>query len=91
LFQNTVKHANASKVSLLVHFNEGKIIVQYFDDGIGFDPEDAIKMSGMGISNMKSRLKALNGEIEFKRIMPRGMMTSIVLKTKLKTAVHGKT
>jgi len=91
LFQNTVKHANASKVSLLVHFNEGKIIVQYFDDGIGFDPEDAIKMSGMGISNMKSRLKALNGEIEFKRIMPRGMMTSILLKTKLKTAVHGKT
>jgi signal transduction histidine kinase len=91
LFQNTVKHANASKISLLVHFNEGKIIVQYFDDGIGFDPEDAIKMSGMGISNMKSRLKALNGEIEFKRIMPRGMMTSIVLKTKLKTPVHGKT
>jgi signal transduction histidine kinase len=91
LFQNTVKHANASKVSLLVHFNEGRIIIQYFDDGIGFDPEDAIKMSGMGISNMKSRLKALNGEIEFKRIMPRGMMTSIVLKTKLKTAVHGKT
>ncbi len=70
LFQNTVKHANASKVSLLVHFNEGKIIVQYFDDGIGFDPEDAVKMNGMGISNMKSRFKALNGEIEFKRIMP---------------------
>ncbi len=91
LFQNTVKHANASKISLLVHFNEGKIIIQYFDDGIGFDPEDAIKMSGMGISNMKSRLKALNGEIEFKRIMPRGMMTSIVLKIKPKTAVHGKT
>lgn len=91
LFQNTVKHANASKISLLVHSNEGKIIVQYFDDGIGFDPEDAIKMSGMGISNMKSRLKALNGEIEFKRIMPRGMMTSIVLKTKFKLPVHGKT
>jgi signal transduction histidine kinase len=91
LFQNTVKHANATKISLLVHFNEGKIIVQYFDDGIGFDPEDAHKMSGMGISNMKSRLKALNGEIEFRRIMPRGMMTSIVLKTKLKTAIHGKT
>jgi signal transduction histidine kinase len=91
LFQNTVKHANATKVSLLVHFNDGKIIVQYFDDGIGFDPEDAVKMSGMGISNMKSRLKALDGEIEFKRIMPRGMMTSIVLKTKPKTAVHGKT
>ncbi len=90
LFQNTVKHAGASKVSLLVHFHEGKIIIQYFDDGIGFNPEDTVKMNGMGISNMKSRLKALNGEIEFKRIMPRGMMTSVVLKTKVKAAIHGK-
>jgi len=40
---------------------------------------------------MRSRLKALNGEIEFKRIMPKGMMTSIVLKTKAKAIAHGKT
>jgi signal transduction histidine kinase len=91
LFQNTVKHADATKVSLLVHYHESKIIIQYFDDGIGFDPEDTVKMNSMGISNMKSRLKALNGEIEFKRIKPRGMMTSLVLKTKVKLAVHGKT
>jgi hypothetical protein len=32
----------------------------------------------------------LGGEIEFKRIKPRGMMTSIVLKTKMKAASHGK-
>jgi len=38
---------------------------------------------------MHSRLKALNGDIEFKR-MPKGMMTSITLKVKAKTTVHGK-
>ena len=90
LFQNTVKHAVAYNISLLVHFHEGKLIIQYFDDGIGFNPEDTVKMNGMGISNMRSRLKALNGEIEFKRIMPKGMMTSVILKTKAKTTVHGK-
>lgn len=90
LFQNTIKHAGATKVSLLVHFHEGRIILQYFDDGEGFDPEDATKMNGMGISNMRSRLKALGGEIEFKRIKPRGMMTSIILRTKMKAASHGK-
>jgi signal transduction histidine kinase len=90
LFQNTIKHAGATMVSLLVHFNEGKIVIQYFDDGIGFDPHDTTKMNGMGISNMRSRLKALNGEIEFKRILPKGMMTSIQLKTKVKSAIHGK-
>jgi signal transduction histidine kinase len=90
LFQNTVKHAVAYNISLLVHFHEGKLIIQYFDDGIGFNPEDTVKMNGMGISNMRSRLKALNGEFEFKRIMPKGMMTSVILKTKAKTTVHGK-
>jgi len=90
LFQNTVKHALATNVSLLMHFEENRLIVQYFDDGIGFDPADSGKMNGMGISNMHSRLKPLDGEIEFKKIHPKGMMTSIKLKTKLKSAPHGK-
>ena len=91
LFQNTVKHASAGKVSLLVHFHEGRLVVQYFDDGVGFDPGDGTSVNGMGLSNMRSRLKPLNGDIEFKRIMPKGMMTSIMLKLKAKTAAHGKT
>jgi len=90
LFQNTIKHASASNVALLIHNHEYRIIIQYFDDGVGFDPHDTSQLSGMGISNMHSRLKALNGEIEFKRIMPKGMMTSIVIKTKAKTPLHGK-
>jgi signal transduction histidine kinase len=91
LFQNTVKHASAANVSLLIHNHENKLIIQYFDDGIGFNPKDAVQTSGMGISNIHSRLLALNGDIEFKRIMPKGMMTSIVIKTKTKSVLHGKT
>lgn len=90
LFQNTIKHASAENVSLLIHHHENRIIIQYFDDGVGFEPDNAGNLSGMGISNMHSRLKALNGEIEFKRILPKGMMTSIVLKNKTKTIAHGK-
>jgi signal transduction histidine kinase len=90
LIQNTVKHAMASNVSLLIHYEDNNMVIQYFDDGVGFDPGDSGKMNGMGISNMYSRLKALNGGIEFKRIMPKGMMTSITLKTKQAGTVHGK-
>jgi signal transduction histidine kinase len=90
LFQNTIKHSSAANVSLLMHHHENRLIIQYFDDGVGFDPGDSGKMNGMGISNMHSRLKALNGDIEFKRIMPKGMMTSITLKTKPKSVPHGK-
>jgi signal transduction histidine kinase len=90
LFQNTIKHASATNVSLLMHLHEGRLIIQYFDDGVGFEPNDSENLEGMGISNMHSRLKTIHGEIEFKRIMPKGMMTSIVIKTKSKTVVHGK-
>jgi signal transduction histidine kinase len=91
LFQNTIKHASAGNVSLLIHNHENRLVIQYFDDGVGFDPDDAGQLSGMGLSNMNSRIKALNGEIEYKRIMPKGMMTSIVIRTKTKTVSHGKT
>jgi signal transduction histidine kinase len=90
LFQNTIKHGDANNISLLIHYHENKLVIQYFDDGIGFDVEDTGKMTGMGISNMRSRLKALSGEIDFRRIMPKGMMTNITLKIKPKSIVHGK-
>lgn len=82
LFQNTIKHADAANISLMIHFHDNRLIIQYLDDGKGFDPEsDSIK-SGMGLSNMRSRLKAMQGDIELKNIMPKGMMTSITLKIK---------
>lgn len=90
LFQNTIKHALASNVSLLIHHQEGKMVIQYFDDGVGFDHDESGNLNGMGISNMHSRIKALEGEIGFKRILPKGMMTTITLKTKVKNNTHGK-
>lgn len=90
LFQNTIKHALASNVSLLIHHHEGNMVLQYFDDGVGFNPDESANLNGMGISNMNSRIKALDGEIGFKRIMPKGMMTTITLRTKAKSSTHGK-
>ena len=90
LFNNTFKHAKAEKVSLLIHYSDNRLVVQYFDDGVGFDIENMLNKTGMGISNMQSRLKTINGSIEFKRIKPQGMMTNIVLKTTPNISNHGK-
>jgi len=90
LFNNTFKHARAEKVSLLIHYADNRLVAQYFDDGIGFDPENLLNKTGMGISNMQSRLKTIKGNIEFKRIKPQGMMTNITLKTNVKNTNDGK-
>ncbi|MBN1414012.1 MAG: sensor histidine kinase [Bacteroidales bacterium] len=90
LFNNTFKHARAEKVSLLIHYSDNRLVAQYFDDGIGFDADSLVNETGMGISNMRSRLKTINGTIEFKRIKPQGMMTNILLKTIPNANNHGK-
>jgi signal transduction histidine kinase len=88
LFQNTVKHAEAANISLLMYYQDGKLVAQYFDDGIGFDLPETESPNGMGMSNIQSRVKAMNGVIEHRRIRPKGMMTSITIRTKAKISSH---
>jgi len=90
LFNNTFKHARAEKASLLIHYADNRLVAQYFDDGIGFDTENIPDKTGMGIFNMRSRLKTINGSIAFRRIKPQVMMTNIVLQATPKTVTYGK-
>jgi len=90
LFNNTLKHARAEKASLLIHYADNRLVAQYFDNGVGFETENLPDKTSMGIFNMKSRLKTINGSIAFKRIKPQGMMTNIVLQVTPKTVTYGK-
>jgi signal transduction histidine kinase len=85
-----LKHARAQKASLLIHYADNRLVAQYFDDGVGFETEKLPDKTGMGIFNMISRLKTINGSIAFKRIKPQGMMTNIVLQSTPKTITYGK-
>jgi signal transduction histidine kinase len=90
LFNNTFKHARAKKASLLIHYADNRLVAQYFDDGIGFDAENLPDKTSMGIFNMQSRLKTINGSIAFRRIKPQGMMTNIVLQAIPNPVAYGK-
>ncbi|MDB9954580.1 ATP-binding protein [Flavobacteriaceae bacterium] len=57
--QNIVKHAQAKNVSLFFKVDEQKLAVEIKDDGVGFD--NRLKRRGIGVKNMKSRIKKLNG------------------------------
>jgi PAS domain S-box-containing protein len=61
--QNAVKHSGAKRfeVSLKVAGNEIRLSVQ--DSGVGFDPEEAIRGRGLGLTSMKERLKLVEGEL----------------------------
>lgn len=59
LFNNTVRHANANSVVLKVYENDSnQLILDYYDDGKGCD----VRHGGMGLENIRSRVKSLGGE-----------------------------
>lgn len=78
LFSNTLKYASASKVEISLFHYEEKLELYYSDDGIGFDLKNS-KMKGMGLSNISSRVKSLDGEIEMHSKPKNGFFMKITI------------
>ena len=55
---NTIKHANASKILLSVQKGSDKVSMEISDDGIGFDPKTAHQEGRLGLVSMKERAQS---------------------------------
>lgn len=58
---NVLKYAQAKQVTIVLNEDDGEARVSITDDGVGFDP--AAKATGIGLSNMRSRLKLFDGDL----------------------------
>lgn len=61
LLNNIIKHANASEITIQLIKSSDNINLTVEDDGRGFDPEEARKKKGLGLSNIDLRVKKLSG------------------------------
>lgn len=59
LINNTIKHASASVVKIFIHLQKDSVTCYYEDNGIGFNTEE--EREGMGLLNIQSRIKSING------------------------------
>lgn len=71
LTNNILKHSNASFIHLTQHNNEDEMIIRLHHDGRGLTQEDFDKLNksnvGLGLKNIKSRLKVIHGDILFEQ------------------------
>jgi signal transduction histidine kinase len=63
LITNTLKHAEAKNIQLNISKHINTLTIQFHDDGQGFNPDKTLTNvnSGMGFSNITSRIKSING------------------------------
>ncbi len=76
LVNNSLKHAACSTIHLALTRTEGRIQLEYDDDGRGFRP-DVMMDYGMGLSNISSRINSLGGTFDLRSAPDAGMQASI--------------
>jgi signal transduction histidine kinase len=59
---NTFKHAKASRVSLQLQCEDGRLEMHIRDNGVGFDPSQAFP-GHLGLRSMRERITRLNGNL----------------------------
>lgn len=83
LLNNTLKHASASKIQIELLNKQDQLEINYADNGIGCDIKKMIlsPSKGLGLSNITSRVKSINGHCSFKSVPGQYFRTYITLST----------
>ena len=81
LINNSVKHSEANNIDIALEEKGQNLSLSYTDDGKGFDMEnyEKGKKTGMGISNIISRAKSLNGNYELNTAINSGFSFHITI------------
>lgn len=81
LINNTLKHARANLVNIDIFDDNNQIKMYYYDNGIGFDYKEALieNQRGMGLANIETRLKAVNGKIRIKTRPGAGIQVEVIV------------
>lgn len=79
LFQNIIKHAAAKQVVMQLSHNNGRLYVTVEDDGKGFDLGEVSRGDGIGLKNIESRVRLLQGELDIQTAPGKGTSVLVAL------------
>ncbi len=74
---NSLRHAMAGSVRVLIQEDLGKVALRVEDDGIGFN--DSAKHLGMGLKNMRERASSIGGEFSIQSLAEHGTRVTITV------------
>jgi signal transduction histidine kinase len=62
LLNNAIRHSKANKIDLEIMYDDNSIFIRVQDDGIGF--QNNREFDGIGLHNVRNRVKSINGQME---------------------------
>jgi signal transduction histidine kinase len=65
--QNALRHADAEHIVVRLHSNDGRLVLEVADDGVGFEPgATGLQSRRLGLTSMKERAQRLGGTLELR-------------------------
>ena len=80
LINNSLKHSGCTKINLSLKHHNDRLTLDYSDNGCGFLPSE-VSDSGMGLSNIRSRVQSLGGKLRLLSSKGEGMSAHINIST----------
>lgn len=74
---NIIKHACASSIGITVIYSENKLFLSIADNGIGMELNTWQKNIGLGLINMKHRVKLLKGQMDMQSQAGNGTVITV--------------
>ncbi|CAM1365153.1 sensor histidine kinase [Tenacibaculum xiamenense] len=75
-FSNTIKHSKATDLKVELHFKKDKLEIKACDNGVGFEV-DKVALKGIGLQNIKARVKLINAKATLKSEPQKGTTLTI--------------
>ena len=79
-FSNTIKHAKASHLDVLVDYKDDELLIVAKDNGQGFDFEKNNNSVGIGLENIKNRAELVNAQVDIFSKPNQGTQLTITYK-----------
>ncbi|MEA1902443.1 MAG: GAF domain-containing sensor histidine kinase [Actinomycetota bacterium] len=79
VLSNALRHSRAEHLTLQGRGGDGELVITISDDGKGFDPDNVSR--GMGLLNMKERVRRLGGKLSIETAEGSGTTVAIRLPT----------
>ena len=89
LINNSLKHSGGTKITISLTQENDHIKLDYSDNGCGFAPEHTGD-TGMGLSNIRSRVQSLGGKLRLESSRGAGMKAHITVPTTTKIGQMSK-
>jgi len=81
---NTLKHANAKNINIKITDSDVQFVIQYSDDGIGFNLEETISQhKGLGLFNLQNRIYTVGGKIALTSKINEGVQYQFIINHEL--------